>query len=45
MNWREVVLEFDHPEFYLPEVEGLRMIMKAYKHATSVSVRSNAHHL
>jgi CCR4-NOT transcription complex subunit 1 len=35
MNWREVVLEFDHPEFYLPEVEGLRMIMKAYKHATS----------
>ena len=38
LSWREVVLELDHPEFNLSDMEGLRIVMQAYRAATVVSV-------
>ena len=36
LSWREVVLELDHPEFYLSDMEGLRIVIQAYRAATVV---------
>ena len=39
LSWREVVLELDHPEFHLPDMEGLRIVMQAYRAAAVVRGR------
>ncbi len=31
MNWREVILNLDYPEFYLDSPEGLSLIITGYK--------------
>ena len=31
MNWREVILHLDYPEFYLDSPEGLSLIFTAFK--------------
>lgn len=34
LNWRELVLALDHPEFSLPDPDSLSFIMRAYRLAT-----------
>ena len=34
LNWREVVLAFDHSGFHLPDPDSLSFVMRAYKLAT-----------
>ena len=34
LNWREVILYLDYPEFYLSSPEGLNLIVSTFKLAT-----------
>lgn len=34
LNWREVILYLDYPEFYLSSPDGLNLIVSAFKFAT-----------
>ena len=35
LDWKDVILELDYPEFIVPDVEGLNFIYKAYTSATT----------
>ena len=35
LDWREVIIELDYPEFFVPDVQGLNFILEAYNLATT----------